>query len=150
MPGEVKPVLRITDEVSIPIAELSFRFSRSSGPGGQHASRTETRVELVFDLAMSPSLREEERERALVALTPYLDQNGFMHLVSQSTRSQVRNRQEVVERFQTLMQEALRVGKKRIRTKPTRTAREKRLEAKRHRSDIKSQRRRVLPDSESE
>jgi ribosome-associated protein len=81
-------------------------------------------------------------------LTPYLDQNGVMHLVSQSTRSQVRNRQEVLDRFQGLLRDALRVPKKRISTTPRRAAREKRLEEKRRRSDVKKRRGRVSPDSE--
>jgi ribosome-associated protein len=143
-----KKLLDITDKVSIPLSELSFRFSRSSGPGGQHASRTETRVELVFDLARSPSLSEGQRKRALRALKPYLDQEGVMHLVSQSTRSQLRNRQEVMERFQTLLQRALKVPKKRYATRPTRAAQKRRLKEKRRRSEIKKQRRPVLPDSE--
>jgi ribosome-associated protein len=128
-------LLQISDKVSIPLAELSFRFSRSSGPGGQHASRTETRVELVFDLARSPSLSNGQRDRALRAMTSYLDQDGVMHLVSQSTRSQLRNRQEVVERFRTAMQKALRVPKKRLREK-------------RRRSETKKQRGPVPPGSE--
>lgn len=140
-------LLDITDKVSIPLSELSFRFSRSSGPGGQHASRTETRVELVFDLVGSPSLSEGQRNRALRALKPYLDQEGVIHLVSQSTRSQLRNRQEVVQRFQTLLQGALKVPKKRYATRPTRAAQERRLKAKRRRSEIKKQRR-PMPDSE--
>jgi ribosome-associated protein len=140
-------LLDITDKVSIPLSELSFRFSRSSGPGGQHASRTETRVELVFDLVGSPSLSEGQRNRALRALKPYLDQEGVIHLVSQSTRSQLRNRQEVVQRFQTLLQGALKVPKKRYATGPTRAAQERRLKAKRRRSEIKKQRR-PMPDSE--
>jgi ribosome-associated protein len=141
-------LLQITDKVSIPLSELSFRFSRSSGPGGQHASRTESRVELVFDFAGSPSFSEGQRKRALRALKPYLDQEGIMHLVSQSTRSQLRNRQELVERFQTLLHGALKVRKKRYPTGPTGAARERRLEGKRRRSEIKKQRRLVLPDGE--
>jgi len=148
MPGEGQSVLHFTDKVSIPLSELSFRFSRSSGPGGQHVNRTETRVELLFDLARSPSLSKEQRERALRALKPYLDQGGVMHLVSQSTRSQLRNRQEVVGRFRTLLREALRVPKKRYPTRPTRAARAKRLEEKRRRSEIKKLRRRAPPDAE--
>jgi len=148
MPGEERSVLHITDKVSIPLSELSFRFSRSSGPGGQHADRTETRVELVFDLARSPSLSEEQRERALRAMASYLDQGGIMHLVSESTRSQLRNRQEVMERFRTLLREALRVPKKRYPTRARKAAREKRLEEKRRRSEIKRRRRPVLPDRE--
>jgi len=148
MPCGGESVLQVTDRVSIPLSELRFRFSRSSGPGGQHASRTETRVELVFDLARSPSLSEEQRERTLRALTPYLDQDGVMHLVSQSTRSQLRNRQEVVERFRNLLREALKVPKKRYPTKPTKAVREKRVEEKRRRSEIKRQRGPVRPDRE--
>jgi ribosome-associated protein len=148
MSGEGEGILYITDKVSIPLSELSFRFSRSSGPGGQHASRTETRVELLFDLASSPSLSEQQRQRAVRALTPYLDQHGIVHLASQSTRSQLRNRQEVVERFRTLLREALKVRRKRYPTKPSKAAQEKRLEEKRHRSEVKNKRRPVLPDSE--
>lgn len=147
MPDGGERLLDITDKLSIPLSELSFRFSRSSGPGGQHASRTETRVELVFDLAGSPSLSEGQRKRALRALKPYLDQEGVIHLVSQSTRSQLRNRQEVVQRFQTLLQGALKVPKKRYATRPTRAAQERRLKAKRSRSEIKKQRRQ-MPGSE--
>jgi ribosome-associated protein len=148
MPGQGDSVLEITDKVSIPLAELSFRFSRSSGPGGQHASRTETRVELLFDLAGTPSLSREQRERALRALRRYLDQDGVMHLVSQSSRSQLRNRQEVVERFRVLLRQALRVCKRRYPTTPSRAARERRLEMKRRRAEIKKRRRPVLPDGE--
>jgi ribosome-associated protein len=148
MPGQGDSVLEITDKVSIPLAELSFRFSRSSGPGGQHASRTETRVELLFDLAGSPSLSHEQRERALRGLTRYLDQDGVMHLVSQSTRSQLRNRQEVIERFRVLLRQALRVRKKRFPTTPSKAARERRLEEKRRRRETKERRGPVLPDSE--
>ncbi len=148
MRGSGESVLHIEDKVSIPLSELNFRFSRSSGPGGQHANRTETRVELMFDLARSPSLSEAQRERALPVLTSYLDHDGVMHLVSQSTRSQLRNRQEVMDRFRTLMREALRVPKKRYPTRATRAAREKRLLEKRRRSDAKKQRRPVLTDRE--
>lgn len=141
-------VLRVAEGVAIPLSEFDFRFSRSGGPGGQHANRTETRVELLFDLARSPSLSEEQRERALQGLTPYLDKQGVVHLVSQSTRSQLRNRQEVVERFGDLLQEALRVPAKRYPTLPTRASGEKRLQEKRRRREIKEQRRPVLPDQE--
>jgi ribosome-associated protein len=141
-------VLRVTEEVAIPLSELGFRFSRSGGPGGQHANRTETRVELRFDLACSPSLSEEQRERALQRMTPYLDNQGVVHLVSESTRSQLRNRQEVVERFQNLLREGLKVPEKRYPTRPTRASHEKRLQEKSRRSEIKEQRRRVPPDDE--
>lgn len=140
--------VHISNNVSIPLSELSFRFSRSSGPGGQHANRRETRAELIFDIKRSAVLNEEQRQRALRALGPYVDQNGVMHLVSQSTRSQLRNRREVVERFRSAMREALRPPKKRYPTRPTRAAREKRLEEKHRRSEIKKRRGPVSPDME--
>jgi len=141
-------MVSVTRSTSIPEAELRFRFSRSSGPGGQHVNRTETRVELVFDLAHTPSLRENQRARALQRLAPYVDTKGVLHLVSQSSRSQLRNREEVVARFQTLMRGALKVPKKRYPTAPSRAARERRRESKRQRSEIKRRRRRLLPDAE--
>jgi ribosome-associated protein len=141
-------VLRITDRVSIPLSELSFRFSRSSGPGGQHVNRSETRVELVFDLMGSPSLSERQKARASGRLEGYLDKDGILHLVSQSTRSQLRNREDVVERFRTLLRAALRIRRKRYATKPTRAARERRLEEKTRRGDTKKRRQTVVPDFE--
>jgi len=138
--------VRITDTVSIPMSELSFRFARSSGPGGQHVNRSATQVELLFDVANSPSLNETQRRRVLSRLRSRIDQEGILHLVSQETRSQLRNREEVVERFQVLMCEALRVPRRRLSTHPTRAARERRLEEKRRRSAIKRDRRPVRPD----
>jgi len=139
-------VLRITDTLSIPLSELRFRFSRSSGPGGQHVNRSATRVELLFDVASSPSLTEAQRERALKALAPYIDSEGVLHLVSQAFRSQLRNREEVVEHFRTLMHKAMRVPKRRRPTRPSRTAQERRLVSKRRRSEIKRQRGPVRAD----
>ncbi len=139
-------LLQINEQVRIPWSELGFRFSRGSGPGGQHVNRSETQVELVFDLAGSPSLTEEQKARALAALAQHVDSRGVLHLVSQSSRSQWRNRQEVIERFQTLLRNALRPRKRRIPTRPSPEARRRRLEEKRRRSEIKRLRRR--PDYE--
>lgn len=133
-------VLRITNTLTIPLSELRFRFARSSGPGGQHVNRSATRVELLFDVAGSPSLTEAQRERALKALAPYIDSDGVLHLISQTFRSQFRNRKEAVERFQTLMRRAMKVPKRRRPTRPSRAARERRLASKRRRSEIKRQR----------
>ena len=139
-------VVRITDTVSIPMSELRFRFARSSGPGGQHVNRSATQVELLFDVAGSPSLNEMQRRRVLTKLKSRLDKEGVLHLVSQETRSQLRNREEAVERFQELMRDALRVPKSRRPTRPTRTARERRLGEKRRRGETKRDRRPVQPD----
>jgi len=140
-------VVRITDTVSIPLSELHFRFARSSGPGGQHVNRSATQVELLFDVANSPSLNETQQQRVLSRLRSRIDKEGILHLVSQETRSQLRNREEVVERFQVLMRDALRVPKRRLPTRPTRAARQRRLATKRRRSEIKRDRRPVQPDS---
>ena len=139
-------LVRITDNVSIPMSELHFRFARSSGPGGQHVNRSATQVELLFDVANSPSLNETQRRRVLRKLKSRIDKEGVLHLVSQETRSQLRNREEVVERFQELMREALRVPKRRLPTRPTRAARERRLATKRRRGETKRGRRPVQPN----
>jgi ribosome-associated protein len=140
--------VRITETVSIPMSELQFRFARSSGPGGQHVNRSATQVELLFDVVGSPSLNETQRRRVLRKLKSRIDKEGILHLVSQETRSQLRNREEVVERFQELMREALRIPKRRLPTRPSRAARERRLATKRHRSETKRRRRPVSPDAD--
>lgn len=129
--------LPINDKVSIPQAELGFRFSRSSGPGGQHAQKTSSRVELLFDVTNSPSLTEKQRARVQERLARYLDSAGVLHLTAQSERSQWRNREEVVERFQALMRQALKRRRKRRATRPTAASRERRLREKRRRSELK-------------
>ncbi len=132
--------LHITNTLTIPLSELHFRFARSSGPGGQHVNRSATRVELLFDVAGSPTLTEAQRERVRKVLAPYIDSHGTLRLVSQAFRSQFRNREEVVERFQLLMRQAMRVPKRRHPTRPPQAAQEKRLASKRRRSELKRQR----------
>jgi ribosome-associated protein len=138
--------LQINDQVAIPLSELSFRYARSSGPGGQHVQRTETKVELLFDLAGSPSLSEAQRALAMSRLGGRLDQQGVLHLVSQAGRSQLDNRADVVERFRRLLTAALKPAKARRSTRPTAAARQQRLEGKRRRSQAKRLRGRVGPD----
>lgn len=140
--------LRITERLAIPLAELRFQFSRSSGPGGQHVQRSATRVALVFDVAHSPSLNDIQRAHILKELKSYIDKEGLLHLVSQRTRSQHLNREDVINRFQKLLQWALRPRKKRQRTQPSRAAKEQRLSEKRRRSEVKRQRRPLLTDVE--
>ena len=138
--------LPINDELSIPLDELDFRFSRSSGPGGQHVNKSSTRVELLFDAARSPSLTERQRVWVLERLAGYMDSAGVLHLAAQSERSQLRNREEVLARFQRLMRGALKRRRLRRPTAPTAAAREQRLRAKRQRSQVKQARGRVQPD----
>jgi ribosome-associated protein len=136
-------ILQIDHKLSIPLAELAFRFSRSSGPGGQHVQKSSTRVELLFDVANSSSLSDEQRERLLKRLGGYIDSAGVLHLTSQSERSQWRNREEVLARFQALIREALVRRKVRKATRPSAASRQRRLQEKRHRSEAKRRRAKV-------
>ena len=113
-------VIRITPEVAVPVAELEFRASRSSGPGGQGVNTTDSRVELRFDVAGSPSLSPEARERALRRLGPRLDSGGVLRVVAQAQRSQLANRRAATERFAELMANALATPRPR---RPTRVRR---------------------------
>jgi len=137
--------LRIDDQLSIPLAELRFQFTPSSGPGGQHANRSATRVALLFDVAASPSLDEAQRERVTVALKRYIDSEGTLRLVSQASRSQTQNRQAVIARFQELVTRALKPRKRRRRTRVPRAERERRR-AEKHRRSEKKQLRRPPPE----
>jgi ribosome-associated protein len=127
----------INERVRIPYTALDFRFARSSGPGGQHVNKSETAVELLFDLAHTPYLGEAERSLALSRLGSYLDSDGVMHLASQSTRSQWKNREDVVQRFAELLRHALVPPKRRRPTKASRAAHERRLTRKRQIGEIK-------------
>ncbi len=137
MNGETLP---IQGGLEIPLSELTFRFSRSGGPGGQHVNRSETRVELLFDVAHSPSLSEAQREALLRNLAPYLDRRGVLRLVSSASRSQHENRKEVLERLARLLRQGLKRRKRRIPTRPGPGAVARRLEAKRRRSALKRER----------
>jgi ribosome-associated protein len=133
---EVSPTLRV------PLAELEYRATRSGGPGGQHVNTSSTRVEVSWDVAGSPALSEEQRQRLLVRLASRLDGTGRLRLVSSTTRSQLRNREEVTERLRQIVADGLVVPKVRKRTKPSRAAKAARLESKRKRSATKRDRRR--------
>lgn len=124
------------------MSELTFRFSTSSGPGGQHANKAETRVTLLFDVAQSSALDEEMRERLLKKLENRLDREGVLQLSVQDSRSQHRNRETAVARFQQTLADALLREKKRKKSKKPRAADEKRLEEKRKQSEKKRSRNR--------
>ena len=127
--------VRVTSTVAIPLREIELRTSRSSGPGGQHANVTASRVEAVFDVAHSPSLTEEQRARAMSRVGPRLT------AVAQDARSQARNRELALERLRARLATALAVPRARRPTKPTRASRRRRLEAKRRRAERKALRR---------
>jgi ribosome-associated protein len=134
-------VLEITPELRLPLAELDYRASRSGGPGGQHVNTSSTRIEVWWDVAGSPSLNPEQRAQLLQRLGPRLDSSGRLRLVSSGSRSQLRNRDDVTERLQSVVAAALAVRKKRKATKPSRASKAARLEAKRRRALIKQHRR---------
>ena len=127
----------VNNRVTIPRDELTFRFSRSSGPGGQNVNKLETRVEVVFDLARSSSLSDADRELARGRLAGYLDGDGVLHVTVSDTRSQLQNRQLAVLRLQELLRKALRIRRMRRPTSPPAGAVEARLEAKLRRGRIK-------------
>jgi ribosome-associated protein len=129
--------LPINDTLSIPASELSFRASRSGGPGGQHVNTSSTRIELVWDVDASPSLDQGQRERIRQKLANRINTAGVLTLAGSTSRSQARNREEVTARFVELLREALVQRKPRRKTKPPRAAHENRLAAKRRRSETK-------------
>jgi ribosome-associated protein len=129
--------IRITPELSIPVTEIAYRASRSSGPGGQHANTSSTRVELVWDVGTSSALTLEQRDRILEKLASRLTGEGVLILASEATRSQHRNREDVTSRFAEMLREALHVRKARKKTRPTRASRERRLQTKKQRSERK-------------
>jgi len=118
-------------------SEIAFRFSRSSGPGGQHAQKSSTRVEAVFDVESSKGLGETEKRRALARLGP------VVRAVAQDERSQLRNRELATERVLEQLRQAIRVRRRRTPTKPSAASRERRLEGKRQRGQTKRLRRDV-------
>ncbi len=140
------PALQVTPTVAIDEHELDLAFVRSSGPGGQHVNTTSTKVELRFDVAGSPSLTDQQRTRVRERLASRLTDDGVLVLTASEHRSQLRNREAVVERFRTLLAEALAPPPPPRRpTRPTQAARRRRAEQKRRHSDRKALRRRVDP-----
>ena len=129
--------IQVTRSVSIPRFEIELRFSRSSGPGGQHAQKSDTRVEATFDVEASAALSDAQKRRVIAKAGPVL------RTVAQDERSQWRNRELATERLVEALREALRVPRKRKPTKPSKAARERRLEAKKRRGHVKRLRRNV-------
>ena len=125
----------MTRTVVLPLAEIELRFSRSSGPGGQHAQKTETRVEALFDVDASSALTDAQKRRVVAKAGPVL------RAVAQDERSQRRNRDLAVERLVAALREALRVPRRRVPTTPSAAARERRLEEKRRHARKKRLRR---------
>jgi ribosome-associated protein len=130
-----RTTLRINRDVTIPLAEVTVRASRSSGPGGQHANVTASRIEASFDVLASSALSEAQRERVLARLGPRVV------AISQDGRSQARNRELALARLRERLAGALAVPKRRRATRPTAASRERRLQAKRRAAERKRERR---------
>ena len=129
--------LRVTDSVTVPRAELDYRASRSGGPGGQHVNTSSTRVELIWNVASTPSLTEEERARVMEKLSNRINGEGELLLAESGSRSQHQNRETVTERFVEILAGALHVAPPRRRTRPPKAEKEKRLQEKKRRSEVK-------------
>lgn len=142
MPDVARPGLRVTPALTIPAGELAWRFSRSSGPGGQGVNTADSRVELSWDVAGSATLTEAQRERLLARLTKRLV-GGVLTVVASEHRAQLSNREAARDRLADVVARALAPPSPRRRpTRPTRASRERRLEAKKHRTQTKQMRRR--------
>ena len=127
--------IRVTRSVLLPLSEIEFRVSRSGGPGGQHAQKSETRVEAVFDVEASTTLTDMQKRRVVSRV------GEVLRAVAQDERSQLRNRELATDRLVEKLRQALAVPRKRVATKPSAAARERRREKKRRRSRTKALRR---------
>ncbi|KUF06119.1 alternative ribosome rescue aminoacyl-tRNA hydrolase ArfB [Leucobacter sp. G161] len=138
--------LQVTRKLTIPAAELGWRFSRSSGPGGQHVNTSDSRAELTWDVTASKALTDEQRERLLDKLSGRLI-DGTLTVSASEQRSQLRNRETALEKLGQILAAALAPdGPKRRPTKPTRGSQKRRLEAKGQRSQVKKNRQRPAFD----
>ncbi|MDD5562892.1 MAG: alternative ribosome rescue aminoacyl-tRNA hydrolase ArfB [Thermoanaerobaculaceae bacterium] len=139
-------MIEIAPGFAIPDAELGFAASRSGGPGGQNVNKVATRVTLTFDVGSSPSLTDEQRSRIRSRLARRISKDGVLQVVSQRHRTQGANRAAALARFVELLQAALAADLPRLATRPSRGAKERRVEEKKLRARAKESRRRVVPD----
>jgi ribosome-associated protein len=130
-----RDAIRVTRSVVLPLADVLLRFSRSSGPGGQHANTAETRVEAILEVETTSALTDAQKRRVVAKAAPTL------RAVAQDERSQLRNRELAVERLVEQLRQALKVERRRVATRPTAAARERRLDSKKRRSQTKRLRR---------
>ena len=126
---------RVTRSVILPLSEIELRVSRSSGPGGQHANKTESRVEAVLDIETSTALSDVQKRRVIAKAGP------IIRAVAQDERSQIRNREIAIDRVVARLAEALHVERRRVPTTPSRAAKARRVEAKKRRGETKKLRR---------
>lgn len=134
--------IEVSPALTLPRTELVFRATRSGGAGGQHVNTSSTRIELVWDITTSTTLSDQQRVYLLKRLATRLDSQGKLRLVSQDERSQLRNRQAAIERFQDIVAAALVVPKFRKATRVPKSTKRARLDSKKKRGAIKRDRRR--------
>ena len=127
--------IQVTKSVAVPVSEIELRTSRSSGPGGQHAQKSETRVEAVFDVEASEALTDAQKRRVIAKAGPVL------RAIAQDERSQLRNRELATERLVAALRDALFVQRRRVPTKPSAAAKARRVDEKKRRGEIKRLRR---------
>ena len=137
-------MVEVGTQLTIPDEELSFEFSRSGGPGGQNVNKVSTRATLLFDVAGSPSLTEEQRSRIMSRLRTRITKAGVLRVTSQRHRTQRANREAAVERFAELLREALRPRRPRRKTRVPRAVKERRLQEKKRRGELKRRRGAIL------
>lgn len=129
--GSVRDRVRVNRTLSLPVREISFKASRSSGPGGQHANKSETRIEASFDVMASGTLTETQKLRVVAKA------GAVLKAVAQDERSQLRNKDLAAERIAKLLAQALKTEKKRVPTKPSQGAVQARIDDKKQRSQVK-------------
>jgi ribosome-associated protein len=132
--------IELSHGISIPLSEIEFRFVRSSGPGGQHVNKTSTQAQIRFDLLNSPSIPESERHWMMKRLATKLDSDGGLQVSSQEYRSQLRNKEDAIEKLTLMLNAALERPKKRKPTRPTRGAKESRIRSKKLHGERKAER----------
>ncbi|MGI8709159.1 MAG: alternative ribosome rescue aminoacyl-tRNA hydrolase ArfB [Actinomycetota bacterium] len=129
--------VRVGRSLTIPTSEIEFNFTPSGGPGGQHANRSSTRVELLWNVDESQVLTPTQRARIRHALRTRIDSSGTLRLASSAQRSQTRNREDVIGRLARLVADALKPRRQRVPTRASKASKERRLQDKKHRGEVK-------------
>ena len=137
-------MIRVARDLLLDDNELEFRATTAQGPGGQHVNRSQTRIDVLWNVDTSPSVDEAQRRRIHAALGTRINRDGVLRVSSQKHRSQARNRDAAVERMVELVAEALHQDPARVATKPSRAARAKRVDEKKQRAGVKKMRRKPV------